>query len=68
MEKNTMTLVEEWFENEKTGEQVPGVTLIIDGTLRRVMDALMKKYPEYKSYTQLVQTVLVKGMDDLIKQ
>jgi len=68
MEKNTMTLMEEWFENEKTGEQVPGVTLIIDGTLRRVMDALMKKYPEYKSYTQLVQTVLVKGMDDLIKQ
>jgi len=62
-----MTLMEEWFENEQTGEQVPGVTLVIDGTMKRVMDALMVKYPAYQTYTQLVQAALVKGIDDLIK-
>jgi len=68
MEKNTMTLMEEWFENEQTGEQVPGVTLVIDGTMKRVMDALMVKYPVYETYTQLVQAALVKGIDELIKK
>ena len=68
MEKNTMTLMEEWFENEQTGEQVPGVTLVIYGTMKRVMDALMVKYPVYETYTQLVQAALVKGIDELIKK
>ena len=68
MEKNTMTLMEEWFENEQTGEQVPGVTLVIDGTMKRVMDSLMVKYPVYETYTQLVQAALVKGIDELIKK
>ena len=31
MESNTVTILNEEFENDKTGEKVQGITIIIDG-------------------------------------
>ena len=42
MNRNTVTILNEKFENEKTGAEVLGITIIMDGKLKEVVDLLMK--------------------------
>jgi len=39
--ENKITLLNEEFENEKTGEKIQGITVIVDGKLKEVMDILI---------------------------
>ena len=54
MDNNTVTILNEEFENDKTGEKVQGITIIVDGKLKEVLDLLMKNNPDYKNYTERV--------------
>jgi hypothetical protein len=56
-------LLEETFTNEVNKEEVPGVTVIIDGDLKRVLDAIMKLDPSYQSYTGIIANALVRGIN-----
>lgn len=38
MNNNTVTILNEEFENDKTGEMVQGITIIVDGKLKEVID------------------------------
>lgn len=42
MDNNTVTILNEEFENDKTGEKVQGITIIVEGKLKEVLDLLMK--------------------------
>ena len=57
MDNNTVTILNEEFENDKTGEKVQGITIIVDGKLKEVLDLLMKNNPDYKNYTEIVRDV-----------
>lgn len=43
MSDDKMTLITEEFEKDKTGEKVGGITVIVDGKLKEVMDLLLTK-------------------------
>lgn len=53
MDNNTVTILNEEFENDKTGEKVQGITIIVDGKLKEVLDLLMKNNPDYKIIQKL---------------
>lgn len=55
MDNNTVTILNEEFENDKTGEKVQGITIIVEGKLKEVLDLLMKNNPNYKNYTEIVR-------------
>lgn len=52
---NTVTILNEEFENDKTDEKVQGITIIVEGKLKEVLDLLMKNNPDYKNYTEIVR-------------
>ena len=66
MEKNTVTILNEEFENDKTGEKVQGITIIMDGKLKQVVDLLMHENPNYNNYTEIVRDVLFAGINSMI--
>lgn len=66
MDKNTVTIINEEFENGKTGEKVQGITIIIDGKLKEVIDLLMTKNAAYENYTDIVRDALFNGINSLI--
>ena len=66
MNNNVVTIINENFENEKTGETVQGITIVIDGKLKEVVDLLIKKNPHYKNYTEIVRDALFKGINEII--
>lgn len=65
---NKMRIVAEEFENTDTGEKVTGITVMIDGKLKQVFDAMIKKSDGEKSYLEMLQEVLVMGIDEYIKR
>lgn len=66
MDNNTVTILNEEFENDKTGEKVQGITIIVDGKLKEVVDLLMKKNPSYKNYTEIVRDAFFNGINSMI--
>ncbi len=64
---NKMRIVAEEFENTTT-EKVTGVTVMIDGKLRQVFDIMIAKSGYNKSYLEMLQEVLVLGIDEYIKK
>lgn len=65
---NKMRIMAEEFENTDTGEKVTGITVMIDGKLKQVFDAMIKKSGGDKSYLEMLQEVLVMGIDEYIKR
>ena len=65
---NKMRIVAEEFENTTTGEKVTGITVMIDGKLKQVFDVMIKKSGGEKSYLEMLQEVLVMGIDEYIKR
>ena len=63
MDNNTVTILNEEFENDKTGEKVQGITIIVEGKLKEVLDLLMKNNPDYKNYTEIVRDAFSNGFN-----
>lgn len=68
MDNNTVTILNEEFENDKTGEKVQGITIIVDGKLKEVLDLLMKNNPDYKNYTEIVWDAFFDGINSMIRE
>ena len=68
MDNNTVTILNEEFENDKTGEKVQGITIIVEGKLKEVLDLLMKNNPDYKNYTEIVRDASFNGINSMIRE
>ena len=66
MNHNTVTILNEKFKNDKTGAEVLGITIIVDGKLKEVIDLLMKDHPRYENYTEIVRDAFFNGLNSMI--
>jgi len=62
---NIITMLSEEFENDKTGEKVEGITIMIDGKLKQVLDIIKSKDENYKNYTQVLSDAIFEGINNL---
>lgn len=66
--ENKITMMKETFTNDKTGENVEGITIIVDGILKQVLDKIMQENKgKYSDYVTLLQDALMNGINDIIK-
>lgn len=63
--KNTISIMTEMFENEKTGEKVEGVTIMVDGVFKDFLDLIKMKNPKYESNVNIIQDALMKGLETI---
>lgn len=68
--KGKVTFMNQEYENSETGEKVRGITVIIDGALKGVLDKLIAESPKEAdlNYTKLVQDALFRGINELIEE
>ena len=50
------------YENRSTNKKAAGCTVIISGEMKEVMDKIIAKHPEYKSYAQAFAGVVERGI------
>lgn len=63
--KNTISIMAEMFENEKTGEKVEGVTIMVDGVFKDFLDLIKMKNPQYESNVNIIQDALMRGLETI---
>ena len=63
--KRTISIMTEEFENEKTGERVEGITIMVDGALKEFFDILKKEKKEYTTSASIVQDALLRGLEQI---
>lgn len=63
---DSVTFLNDEFENSMTGEKVEGVTVIVDGKFRDILyDILEKNQDKYSNITEIVKDALFMGLDNL---
>lgn len=62
----TVTFLQDEFEKGTSGEKVQGITIIIDGAVKQVMDMIMEKDRSYKDYTSLVRDAFFDGLNQIV--
>lgn len=65
---NKMRIISEEFTNETTGENVTGLTLMLDGKIKQVFDILVQKSGGTKTYLDIMQEALVSGINSQIQK
>lgn len=68
MNSDTFTILNEEFENDKTGEKVRGITIIIDGKLRDVIDLIIKNNAKYNNYNEVVRDAFINGLNSIVTE
>lgn len=68
MNNSTVTILDEEFKNGKTGETVHGITIIVDGKLKEVVDLLIKRNPQHKGYTEIIRDALFMGINLMVTE
>lgn len=60
--KKTITMMSDLFENSESGEKVNGITIMIDGSLRKYFEIVKMKNPRLKSDFDVMREIIEQGM------
>ncbi|KKI89581.1 hypothetical protein WQ54_24790 [Bacillus sp. SA1-12] len=64
---NQFNMMVDKFVNGDTGEEVDGITILIDGKLKQVFDILMEKDPKYTTYPEILRDIIFSGTSQLME-
>ncbi|MDN5386756.1 MULTISPECIES: hypothetical protein [Bacillus] len=62
---DTVTMLNEEFVNDQTGEKVEGITIIIDGQFKQVLDIIKAKSDSYENYTEVIRDAVFEGVNSM---
>ena len=62
---DTVTLLNEEFVNDQTGEKGEGLTIIIDGQFKQVLDIIKAKSDSYENYTEIIRDAVFEGVNSM---
>ena len=68
MSDNKVSIISEQYENEKTGEKIEGITILIDGQLKRMFDIIYEKEGSYTSYKEVMRDILFSGINHFVEK
>ena len=63
--KKTISIMTEEFENEKTGERVEGINIMVDSVIKELFDIIKREKKEYSNNVSIVQDALMKGLEEI---
>ncbi|KFM90817.1 hypothetical protein ACWTIN_14200 [Bacillus paralicheniformis] len=62
---DTVTMLNEEFVNDQTGEKVEGITIIVDGQFKQVLDIIKAKSDSYENYTEIIRDAVFEGVNSM---
>ena len=63
-----LTMLTEKFQNDKTGQEVDGITIMIDGKIKEIFDAIIiSKSENYDNYTEVLRDAIFMGINEITK-
>ncbi|AEV69065.1 hypothetical protein [Acetivibrio clariflavus] len=60
-----LTMLIEKFQNDKTGQEVDGITIIIDGKIKEIFDTIILKSGKYENYSEVLRDAIFMGINEI---
>jgi len=60
-----LTMLTEKFQNDKTGQEVDGITIIVDGKIKEIFDAIIIKSGNYENYSEVLRDAIFMGINEI---
>ena len=64
--QGTFTIIKDTFGKEGSEENVNGLTLIVDGKVKKVFDTIILKSDKHENYTDVFRGVIIQGVNAII--
>lgn len=64
---NKLNLLSEKFVNGETGQEVEGITIMVDGKFKQALDIIMDNIADYTSYTEIMRDIIFSGTSQIIE-
>lgn len=64
---NKLRLLNEKFINDETGEEIEGITIMIDEQFKQVLDILMANSQDYSNYHEIILDIIFSGTSQLME-
>ncbi|WP_025682327.1 hypothetical protein [Paenibacillus maysiensis] len=64
---NKLNLLSEKFVNGETGQEVEGITIMVDGKFKQALDIIMDNSDEYTSYTEIIRDIIFSGTQQIVE-
>ncbi|WP_438496266.1 hypothetical protein [Paenibacillus sp. IHBB 3054] len=61
--KTKLQIFEDEFRSENTREAIKGVTVVVDGYFKQVLDTILQNDKSYDGYTNLIANALARGIN-----
>ena len=68
MKDNKVVIFSEQYENEKSGEKIEGITILIDGGLKQMLDVIIQREKQNKNYAEVIRDLLFSGIEECISK
>lgn len=68
MRDNSMVILSDRFENEKTGEMVEGITIMVDGKFKAMLDIIIEKEGVHKNYAEAIRDIVFSGVNSYVEK
>lgn len=65
--KAAFQVMQNLYENRKTGEKAIGITVMVSGDFEKMLDDIMKKDSSYGDYSEVVGAAIRLGIAELQK-
>lgn len=65
--REILTMLTEKFKNDKTNEEVDGITIIVDGKIKEVFDVIINKSENYNEYEEILRDAIFMGLNEITK-
>lgn len=64
---NKLNMLSEKFVNGENGQEVEGITIMIDGKFKQALDIIMDNIVEYTSYAEIMRDIIFSGTSQMIE-
>ncbi|MFD0588480.1 hypothetical protein ACFQZE_10740 [Paenibacillus sp. GCM10027627] len=64
---NKLNLLSEKLVNGDTGQEVEGITVMIDGKFKQALDIIMDNSDGYTNYSEIIRDIIFSGTQQIVE-
>ena len=67
MEKDKLTILNEKFQKESSDEEITGLTVMLDGTIKQAFD-IIAHIRGYDTYQEVMRDIVFEGVEAILRK
>ena len=63
-----LTILTDDYTNKETGDEIEGITVLMEGKMKELFDKILSESNQYKDYSEVMRDVVIYGVNEVLKK